>query len=1005
MTGHVEVLAIHCSRRDLQTPQRRTALVAKELERYNIDIAAISETRLAGEGSLTEPNSGYTFFWKGKAEQEARIHGVGFAIKSSLLRRIPDIPTGINERLMKIRIPVSKKRFITLISVYAPILTSAEEDREQFYADLDSLLLTIPASDKLLILGDFNARVGNNHEQWKGVIGKHGLGKANSNGLLLLSKCAEHNLVITNTMFRQANKYKTTWMHPRSKQWHLIDYVVTRQRDSSDVLITRVMSGADCWTDHRLVRSKCRIYIPPQHHKRSKIHRPAFNTDKLQSAQYQQEFQTSLDDKIKDMGPPPGGPEEKWSRFKEAVTKAARTVLGPKTRHHQDWFDENDEHVQALLDEKRKAYIDWQNHPNCESRHDRYKSYKARVQKELRTMRDKWWEQKAEEMQQYTETNNSKMLFGAIKTIYGPTRSKTAPLTSADGSTVIKDKEGIRERWKEHFSKLLNRPSTVDQTVLEQIPQRTVREDLDLPPSEEEVRTAIKQMNSGKAPGREGIPAELYKSLGTEAFKAFHALITNISEISLPEAQCGFRPGRSTTDMVFAVRQVQEKCIEQHMDLYAVFIDLTKAFDSINREALWSTLTKLGCPRKFTTLIKLFHENMTGQILTDADYSASFNITTGVKQACVLAPVLFNLYFTQVLLHTVKDLDLGVYIKYRSDGSVFDLRRLTARTKTVEKLIQEALFADDCALMAHRENHLQVIVDRFLEASKMFGLTISLGKTVVLVQPAPNTTRPLPNITIDTTQLKCVEHFPYLGSTISADGSLDREVSTRIQKASQALGRLRVKVLQQRGIKLTTKIKIYKAVVLTSLLYGCESWTLYRRHVKQLEQFHMRSLRRIMDISWQDRVTNQQVLDLAQCTSVKAIVLKSQLRWTGHVIRMSDDRIPRQLMYGELKLGFRKRGRPKLRYKDTLKNNLKWCGIKPSKLESMATDRTAWRALIFRATTNFEEERRQRLNAARAKRHRAAATAVQTADHQCTTCGRLCASSFGLRSHMRAHPP
>ena len=97
--------------------------------------------------------------------------------------------------------------------------------------------------------------------------------------------------------------------------------------------------------------------------------------------------------------------------------------------------------------------------------------------------------------------------------------------------------------------------------------------------------------------------------------------------------------------------------------------------------------------------------------------------------------------------------------RYRLDGSLFDLRRLTAKTKTQERLLLEALFADDCALMAHNEHHLQVIVDVFYEAAKHFGLTISLSKTEALLQPAPATRPQQPCITIDGTQLKNVESF------------------------------------------------------------------------------------------------------------------------------------------------------------------------------------------------------------------------------------------------------
>ena len=117
----------------------------------------------------------------------------------------------------------------------------------------------------------------------------------------------------------------------------------------------------------------------------------------------------------------------------------------------------------------------------------------------------------------------------------------------------------------------------------------------------------------------------------------------------------------------------------------------------------------------------------------------AFAISNGVKKGYVLAPVLFNILFTCMLSHAVRDLEKGVYICYRLDDSLFDLRRLAAKTKSLQSLHQEVLFADDCALVAHTESDLQLMLDRFSSASKLFGLTVSLGKTKVLHQPAPNT--------------------------------------------------------------------------------------------------------------------------------------------------------------------------------------------------------------------------------------------------------------------------
>ncbi|XP_072168088.1 uncharacterized protein [Diadema setosum] len=123
-----------------------------------------------------------------------------------------------------------------------------------------------------------------------------------------------------------------------------------------------------------------------------------------------------------------------------------------------------------------------------------------------------------------------------------------------------------------------------------------------------------------------------------------------------------------------------------------------------------------------------------------------------------------------------------------------------------------ALFADDCALMAHEGNNLQVIVNKFLEASKIFGLTISLGKTEVLLQPAPNSDHCQPSITINGTQLKNVNSFKYLASTLSSNGTLNNEIAARIQMASLALGRLCMKVLHHKNFRLSMKLKVYNTV-------------------------------------------------------------------------------------------------------------------------------------------------------------------------------------------------
>ena len=200
-----------------ERPDRRTALVARELARYNVDVAALSETRLPGEGQLTEFGGGYTFFWSGRSTEECREAGVGFAVKSKLVPKLTSLPKGRNDRLMTLQIPLCQGKCATVISAYAPTMTNPDEVKDKFYEELDAVITAVPKSEKLVLLGDFNARVGTDHQAWNGTIGTQGVGKCNSNGLLLLKTCSMHDLIITNTLFHLPTRNKTSWMHPRSK--------------------------------------------------------------------------------------------------------------------------------------------------------------------------------------------------------------------------------------------------------------------------------------------------------------------------------------------------------------------------------------------------------------------------------------------------------------------------------------------------------------------------------------------------------------------------------------------------------------------------------------------------------------------------------------------------------------------------------------------------------------------------------------------------------------------
>ena len=295
--------------------------------------------------------------------------------------------------------------------------------------------------------------------------------------------------------------------------------------------------------------------------------------------------------------------------------------------------------------------------------------------------------------------------------------------------------------------------------------------------------------------------------------------LQTLAERVYPESQCGFRAGRSTTDMIFSVRQLQEKCREQQQPLYLAFVDLTKAFDLVSRSGLFSLLQRIGCPPKLLNLIKSFHTNTKGTVSFDGDISDPFDIRSGAKQGCVLAPTLFGIFFSLLLYYSFNSSTDGVYIHTRHDGKLFNISRQRAKSKIFRVLIREMLFADDAAFASHTNVGLQRLIDRFSRACKEFSLTISIKKTEIMAQDPPIP----PSVSIGDSQLAVVENFKYLGSVISHNLSLDAEINARIGKATGVMSKLKKRVWENKNLTSHTKLKVYHSCVLSTLLYGSET--------------------------------------------------------------------------------------------------------------------------------------------------------------------------------------
>ncbi|XP_068214053.1 craniofacial development protein 2-like [Palaemon carinicauda] len=299
--------------------------------------------------------------------EEPRIYGVGFAIRSQMVQQHNLAPKAISECLMTVRIPITRDRHLTLISVYASTITSTDDDKAIFYTQLDRTIQAVLANDKLVVLGDFHARVGKDYRLCEGIIRRHGIGNCNANGQLLLGLCVEHKLVVTNTISQLPKRQKTTWRHLRSKHWHTLDYVLTRAR--GDVRTTRSMPGADdCWTEHRLLISRLSVTTlrPPRRAPDSEPHQ-RFDCSKLRNPQVAQNYKGACERHLAHPADAVGQAtvEHQWTTFRNAMTRAAEETLANTIKKRQDWFDENDATISLFIETKRQAHLTLENQPTA----------------------------------------------------------------------------------------------------------------------------------------------------------------------------------------------------------------------------------------------------------------------------------------------------------------------------------------------------------------------------------------------------------------------------------------------------------------------------------------------------------------------------------------------------------------------------------------------------------------------------------------------------------------
>ena len=408
------------------------------------------------------------------------------------------------------------------------------------------------------------------------------------------------------------------------------------------------------------------------------------------------------------------------------------------------------------------------------------------------------------------------------------------------------------------------------------------------------------------------VPGKLFCSMILERLK------TAIDE-RLRDEQAGFRPKRSCIDQILTLRIIIEESVEFQSNLIINFVDFQKAFDSIHRPTLWRLLEIYGFPPKYTNFIKAMYSDSRCCVRTESGNSGWFPVETGVKQGCVLSPMLFGIAIDWVMRKTTNDTHLGI--------------------KWKDKVLEDLDFADDIALLSSTHKDAQEKTNRLQMVADQTGLQINSAKTKIL----DLTSKP-DDIKLNDQALEKVNNFTYLGSKMSTTGDTTPEISTRIALAANAFNRLS-NIWKSKTLRKRTKLKIFNACVIPVLTYGCESWKSTITLDKKLDSFENKCLRRLLNLRWSDFKSNTQLRQETKQDYVSNFIRKRRWTYIGHALRMDQTRLPHQALFWAPE-GKRKRGRPKETLRRTITKEGSSMGLSNiHDLHQVATNRQTWRAM------------------------------------------------------------
>ena len=839
---------------------------------------------------------------------------------------------------------------INIINIYAPTSEKVERNEEEIkklYTEIEKLMKTFKKqkSSVTFIAGDFNAKVGKrSNEEEKNIIGGYSTGERNRSGEILMDFCRRNELYICNTAFQHPVRHRTTWTQQRTEKrtnttktiHNQIDYILVKTTKRHNIRNARTYAGTETYSDHKLLISEFETNWVKMYRMINKKRAPTtkrFDTRKLiTEKKVKEEYQKKLAERTRTTNT--------WEELSDVCKTTAEEVIG-YTKNSDKQKHVDDEEIIALSCKQKQVRMNMMNekHPDKvrKMRIER-KEIQRTIQKRLKSIREEEIDRIAEEIE---KTKDDVRMFKAMKKVEKKTFEN--PVVHDKENKCVTDPEEMYEIITEYFRRQFFNEG-VDE--VERFKGRARR--LNRPITKHEVIKAIQHMANNKAAGKDSISVEMLKYAPDIVFEKIACHLNNIFELHedidtgaavlvplqkpppkkkgpvknlrpinlllvirkmlskialrrsgkaidrhLSHSQSAYRSFRSTTDIVWSYKWIIAKVQEYDITIYVTGIDMSAAFDTVDRNRLLE-IAEGVLDEDGLRMLRVLLSDTTIEVRVKGAESKPFKSNVGSPQGDSYSGPQFTMYF-EVALREVRE---------------------ETNITGEEDLPEEMIYADDYDHLTEDREKKSRFKEKVKDILGRYDLRVNEDKTEDTILKRGKHDRK-----------KKIKNEPWR-DTIKLGSKLgDKEDIIRRKNISTGKMVQMRKILNRKKIvKTAKKMKLYNALVKSVLLYNSSTWGLTKDDENKLDSFHRKQLRQVLGVYYPHKISNKKLYEVTNTRPISIDITKARWKMFGHALRMDQKTPARKAMnyYFRAPEGIPKfRGRKRATIVTTLNRDIK----------------------------------------------------------------------------------